>query len=67
MINIIFMLSFIILGNYIKAQYYQGEEIELSENYDCIFNNDISTNYDINNDGNTNVIDVVHLVEEIIN
>ena len=73
MINILLMLSLVIYGNYIKAQYFNGEELEISENYDCICDNitleqiDCSNDYDINNDENTDVLDVVHLVDEIIN
>ena len=74
MINILLLLSFVIYGNYIKAQYFKAEELEISENYDCICDSfitleevDCSNDYDINNDENIDVLDVVHLVDEILN
>ena len=54
MISILLMISFVIYGNYIKAQYFNGEEMELFENYDCI------CDYDINNDGFNKLFELIN-------
>ena len=64
------MISFLLMFILLSTTYGMiSEEAEIGEfGCECIEIEETNYyDYDINNDGSTNVIDVVHLVDEIIN